>query len=438
MSRSKRALLAIILIFTMLVSLTGCSKTAGGVDGGKKEEVTINFSYPPYGYDYEKEMAFWEKHISEFEKANPGIKVEFTVESWDNVYTKWDQALETGETPDLGYDCPITAVDYALQDKVLPVTDLVEKLGGAKAFNEGMQAFSANGEWYGVPHGDASMVLIYRKDILKAAGYDNPPATWDELVEIAQATNKDGVSGFGFFTGDGYQSSQVLTGLMMAAGGNMIDKDGNVALDSPENLKALELVDKLYNQMKVVPESTVTWEHSDPANAIGLGKVAMSVTWGGYGTLLKDMFPEEYENIGFAKLPNGPSGHSGSWSGTGGFFIFKDAKHPEEAKKFVEFMSKPELSKEWAMISGNVSPFVDITNDPELTKHEWYRAMQEQSPTQITLGWGHDIIPGDYMCDTYFAQAMADVTVNKKTPQEALTKLHQMVEKTIQEANAKK
>ncbi len=163
----------------------------------------------------------------------------------------------------------------------------------------------------------------------------------------------------------------------------------------------------------------------------------MAITWGGYGTLLQDMFPDEYEKIGFAKLPDGPSGHSGSWSGTGGFLVFSDAKHPEEAKQFIEYMCQPELSKEWALISGNVSPFTDITDDPELTQYGWYRAMQEQSPTQITLGWGHDIILGDYLCDPYFTEAMLNITVNKKTPQEALSILQKNVEKTIEEANAK-
>ncbi len=247
MLKRKGFVSAVILLLSFMLLISGCQGKAEqqGEQEKPAEEVTVAFSYPPYGYDYEKEMAFWEKHIAAFEEDNPSIKIEFTVESWDDVYTKWEQAIETGDTPDLAYDCPITAVDYALQGKVLPVTDLVEKLGGGSAFNKGMQAFSVNEEWYGVPHGDASQVLLYRKDILKAAGYDNPPSNWEELVEIAQATNKDGVSGFGFFTGDTYQSSQILTGLMMAAGGVMVDAGGNVALDSPENLKALELVNQL-------------------------------------------------------------------------------------------------------------------------------------------------------------------------------------------------
>ncbi len=425
--RSLIYLLILTLVFSVM--LVGCQSEED------KDVVTVSFSYPPYGYDSNKEDEFWSKHIAAFEKENPNIKIDLTIESWDNVFTKWEQMLESGDTADIGYECPLVAIEYALQGKLLPVTDVVNNLGGEDAFTPSMRYFKSEGEWYGVPHGDASQVLLYRKDILKEAGYNEPPKTWEELIEIAQATTKDGVHGLGIFTGDDYQSCQIITGFMNAAGGTMLDKDGNLVLNSPENLKAFNYFNDLVNKYKVVPPGAVTWEHGDPANAVGLGKVAMAVTWGGFGTLLEEMFPDTYQQIGFAKQPEGPGGRSGSWSGTGGFFIFKDAKHPEEAKKFIEFMSRPELSKEWATISGNVSPFVDIANDPELTKLEWYKAMQEQSESQVHMGWEYGIVPGAYMCDPHFTQAVVDMTIHHKSPEEALAQMHKSVKQTLEEAD---
>ncbi len=417
-----------VLAGLLLVSLLpmGCS--------GNKEQVTVSFSYPPYGYDSEKEDAFWKKHIAEFEKENPGIKIEQTVESWSDVYTKWDLMVQTGETADIGYDCPLTVVNYALDGNLLPVTDVVEKLGGESAFAPAMQYFKNNGEWYGVPHGDASMVLLYRKDILKAAGYEQPPKNWDELVEIARACTQGNVYGLGIYTCDWWYSCQIITAFMKAAGGKMLDKNGAVILNSPENLKALKLLDDLVNKYKVVPPSAVSWEHGDPANALGTGQVAMCITWGGFGTLLEEMFPEEYQNIGFIQQPVGPGGTSGSWSGTGGFFIFKNAKHPEEAKKFVEFMSRAELSKEWALISGNVSPFIGIADDPELVKLEWYKAMLDQSSTQLQLGWDYAIVPGSFMSDPPFTKAVVDITSNGVSPEVAIVTLHEEVQAILEEA----
>lgn len=435
---AKRKSLVYLLILTLAFNLvfTGC-QSKKPVEQKKQEPVTVEFSYPPYGYDSSKEDAFWKKHIAEFEKENPNIKINLTIESWDNVYTKWEQMLESGNTADIGYDCPLVVGEYALQGKLLPLTDVVKNLGGEEAFTPSMKYFKTDGQWYGVPHGDASMVLLYRKDILKAAGFNEPPKTWDELIKIAKATTKNGTYGLGIFTGDDYQSCQIITGFMKAAGGKMLDKDKKLVLDSPENLKALEYMNNLANVYKVVPPSAVNWGHDDPANAVGLGKVAMAITWGGFGTLLEGMFPKDYQNIGFVKQPDGPGGNSGSWSGTGGFFMFKNAKHPEEAKKFIEYMSKAELSKEWATISGNVSPFVSVVNDPELTKFEWYRAMQEQSETQIHMGWDYGIVPGAYNSDPHFTKAVVDMTVHHKAPAQVLKQLQIDVQKTLDESNKK-
>lgn len=406
----------------------------GGCKNESDEQVTVKFSYPPYGYDSEKEDAFWKKYISEFEQENPGIRIEQTIESWSDVYTKWDLMMQTGNTADIGYDCPLTAVNYAIDGYLLPVSDIIDDLGGESVFVPAMQYFKYDGEWYGVPHGDASMVLLYRKDILKAAGYDQPPQNWDELVEIACACTHDNVYGLGIFTCDWWYSCQIITAFMKAAGGKMLDESGEVVLNSEENLKALRLLDELVNVYKVVPPSAVSWEHGDPANALGTGQVAMCITWGGFGTLLEEMFPSDYENIGFVQQPVGPGGTSGSWSGTGGFFVFKDAQHPEEAKKFIQFMCRPEISKEWALISGNVVPFANLANDPELVKIEWYKAMLDQSATQLQLGWDYGIVPGSFMSDPPFTKAVTDIATKGVSPEDALAALHEEVQTILDEA----
>jgi multiple sugar transport system substrate-binding protein len=423
-----------IVVALLVTSLVLGSLLASGC-GEQEEVVTVKFSYPPYGYDWDKEDAFWKNHIAEFEEENPGIKIEMTVESWDTVYTKWDLMIESGDTADIGYDFPLTAVNYALEGALLPVTDVVNKLGGDAAFSSGTYYFKNEGEWYGVPHGDASQVLLYRKDILAAAGYDQPPSNWDELLEIARACTKDGVYGLGITTGYSWYPCQIITGFMKAAGGKMLDSNGDLVLDSsPGNLKALQFLNDLVNVYKVVPPNAVTWGWDDPSNALGTGQVAMCITWGGFGTLLETSFPDEYQNIGFVQQPIGPGGTSGSWSGTGGFFIFKNAKHPDEAKKFIEFLCQKELSKEWALTSGNVSPFVDIADDPELTQLEWYKAMADQSSTQLHLGWDYGIIPGCFNADPPFTKAVVDIVSNSVTPEAALETLQEEVQEILDEA----
>jgi ABC-type glycerol-3-phosphate transport system substrate-binding protein len=66
--------------------------------------------------------------------------------------------------------------------------------------------------------------------------------------------------------------------MMKQAGGKMLDENAQLVIDSPENLRALEYLNDLVNTYKVVPPSAVTWDHADPINALGIGKVAMCTT----------------------------------------------------------------------------------------------------------------------------------------------------------------
>ena len=182
--------------------------------------------------------------------------------------------------------------------------------------------------------------------------------------------------------------------------------------------------------------NAASWAYGDIISAIGTGKIAMAIEWGGFGTVLESSFPDQVANVGYVKMPNGPSGHSGSFSGMGGFFIFKDAKHPDEAKKFVEFMSRAEIGKEWARISGNVSPFLTIAADPDLTKYGWYKAMADQSSTAVLYGWDYGAIPGAGEAQPLVQKAFVDVTTGKATPAEALKTLQTATQAALDAAAA--
>jgi multiple sugar transport system substrate-binding protein len=417
------------------VTTGGATKASGT---GSSGTITIDFSYPPFGYSADAEKAFWAKHNAAFEAANPGIKINMTWESWDNYFQKISAAVASGSVPDLSYASPPSVMPLAAQGHIASVDPIIEQLGGRAAFSSAlMNQYLLNGKAYCVPNCDNTIVMCYRKDMLQKAGYSTSPATWDELVEVARATSQNGAKGFGLYLSKTYDTRQVYAGMMWAAGGSMLDKDGNVVINSAENLAALKYYTEFYTKYNVVPEAAKNWQYGDNANIIGTGQVALTPIWAGYGTLIQEMFPDTYEQIGFAELPAGPTGHSGSWSGVGGFYVFDKAKHPEEANKYIQYMSRPELQKEWCVISGNVSPFVAIAKDPELTKYEWYAAIAKQSPNAIQVGWvdsaavpGLDLTEGSHM----LADGVVGVVTEGLTPEEALKRMHDEVAKTLTDA----
>lgn len=428
LNRKKPACIWPAAVFLAVLAMISSGAQSAAGTAQTSDAVTVSFSYPPFGYSAAAEKAFWSKQIRNFETANPGIKIQMTWESWGNIFQKTTAAVASGKVPDLSYNSPPQIMPLAKQGHILPVDDTIAALGGPDVFQHALiSQFELDEKTYCVPNSDNNLVLCYRKDMLKAAGHASPPKTWDELVTVAKAATGNGVYGLGLYLGKTYDTRQVFAGMMWAAGGTMLDPAGTVTLNSPENLTALKFYTDLYLKHKVVPPGAVDWKYGDNANIIGAGQVAMTPIWGGYGTLIQEMFPDIYKEIGFAELPAGPTGHSGSWSGAGGFFVFAKAAHPAEAKKFIRYMSIPEIHKEWCIISGSVSPFKAIANDPELTKYDWYRAIAKQSANAVQIGWsstaavpGLEIVGGQHV----LAEPVVGVITDGLSPEASLKQAH--------------
>jgi multiple sugar transport system substrate-binding protein len=421
-----------------VLAACGGSSGASSSSGSSPAAATVSFSYPPFGYSADQEKAFWSKHNTAFEKANPGIKIDMTWESWDDVFQKTAAAVTSGDVPDISYNSPPHIMPLAAEGHVAPVDDIIGSLGGKQAFSPALiDQYVLDGGTYCVPNCNNTLVMCYRKDMLKSAGFSEAPKTWSELIDVAQGVSEDGTPRFGLYLSKTYDTRQVYAGLMWAAGGSMLDKSGKVVIDSQPNLEALKYYTEFYTKYRVVPEAAKTWQYGDNANIIGTGQIALTPMWAGYGTLVEEMFPDTYKQIGFAELPVGPTGHSGSWSGVGGFFVFSKAKHPTQAAKYIEYMSQPDVQKEWCVISGNVSPFVEIADDPDLTKYDWYDAIVKQTPTAIQVGWvDNAAVPG--LEKTEGAQMLADgvvgVVSKGLTPEESLKRMHDEIAKAIADA----
>ncbi len=116
------------------------------------------------------------------------------------------------------------------------------------------------GKLYMIPMYNYSMGLIYRTDLLedaklkeaykKESGKDLAlPASLADYVAISKFMKKNaGVEGAAMQSQRGDPNSMEFSNYLFANGGQYLSADGNVALDSPEAVKALELyVDNIQN-----------------------------------------------------------------------------------------------------------------------------------------------------------------------------------------------
>ncbi len=169
---------------------------------------------------------------------------------------------------------------------------------------------------YGMPYNAYAMGLGYNISMLKAAGFDNPPATWDELRTMAKAlTNRDnGVSGFSFINDGANAGGWHFTIIDYTFGATPADLikdngDGTVTagFGAGASVDALNFIKDLRWTDDVLPRETLDWGGN--GTALATGTAAMTLMAGDQYKWIKSSFPEtDMSNIGFAPIPAGPGG----------------------------------------------------------------------------------------------------------------------------------
>ncbi|HUI99115.1 MAG TPA: ABC transporter substrate-binding protein [Usitatibacter sp.] len=313
---------------------------------------------------------------AEFEKDNPGIKVHpIYAGNYDDARIKALAALKAGQPAQLSVLFSIDLYELLEQDVIVPWDD-VAKTADDKAWLKAFYpALMMNGTYkgkvYGIPFQRSTIVLYWNKDAFQEAGLDpnKPPATWNEMVAMAQKLVKKDASGnvtrWGVevpSTGYAYWMFQAFA---RENGQDLMNRDGNKTnFDNPDVIAALQYWRDLGAKYHVMPEGTVEW--GTLRQEFTEGKTAMMWHTTGNLTAVKDnaKFP-----FGVAMLP--ASKQRGSPTGGGNFYLFKKTTPAERlaALNFVKFMTQPERAADWSMATGYVAVSPAAYATPKLKEY---------------------------------------------------------------------
>ncbi|MDQ3553077.1 MAG: extracellular solute-binding protein, partial [Chloroflexota bacterium] len=165
-----------------------------------------------------------------------------------------------------------------------------------------------------------SAVLYYREDLLDAAGIE-PPTTWEEYLEAAEALHSDEVAGntmvgandVSLFLVDWYTRFKSMGGELMT--GSPQDGDFTPQLTSEESVRALQ---HMIDSAQYAPDAVSTYGFTESVDAMATGGVAMTLMW---STIAGSLFDAETsqiaDSVGVAVVPADegatPSTVRGGW-----------------------------------------------------------------------------------------------------------------------------
>ncbi|GAA0503311.1 sugar ABC transporter substrate-binding protein [Paractinoplanes deccanensis] len=238
--RQIRAVLAASAVATL--ALTGCAGWGGGPGGGGPNSINVLMVNNPQMIDLQRLTA---DHFT----RETGINVNFTVLPENDVRDKISQEFSSQagqyDVASLSnFEIPI----YAKSKWIAPLDGYV---AADTAFDQGdilapmTQSLTADdGKLYGEPFYGESSFLMYRKDVLDAAGVQMPAdPTWRQVAEIAARVDnrQPGMRGICLRGQPGWgQIFAPLTTVVNTFGGTWFEKDWTAKVDAPEFKQATQ------------------------------------------------------------------------------------------------------------------------------------------------------------------------------------------------------
>lgn len=347
------------LALVLLAALAACGRSEP--DDGK---VHVRYLASPDVGGFSKVI------IERFEKANPGIKVDMIEgpaagDARENMYSTAFMAKD--DSYDLAYVDVAWLPKFAAQGWLRPLDDLLppEK---TEAFLPGdVEGSRYQGKLYRVPIQSDGGMLYYRKDLLAAKGIP-VPRTWEELARAALALQTPRRAGF-VFQGKQYEGLVcAFLELVWGFGGDLLDPSGQVRIDEPQAVAALEaLVDGIYGR-GFIPQAVLTYQEEEARNMFQEGRAVFMRNWPYAWNLMQQEGSPVRGKVGIVPMVAGPGGKSAATLGGWGFAVSSYSRHPEEAFRLAEFFATAE-SQKLAFMKGGILPTRKaLYSDPEVLR----------------------------------------------------------------------
>jgi ABC-type glycerol-3-phosphate transport system substrate-binding protein len=295
--------------------------------------------------------ALFKEEFADFKKDNPGVEIEWLDKKGPELPAFYQTQLVAGTAPDIVDLQGMIWVEWAANGALLDLTPFLQKEPEvAKLYNpDYLAGFVYNKQSFVIPFYIAKTLLYYNKTMFKEAGLSEPPKTFDELINHAQAMAKGEKTGFLTLNFD-----WLYWPLMKMNGIELLKDDLRTpAFNTPE---AAAVLDRLAKATASGGINKIAWTGRwvEPNGAFASGTVGMLQAHSASYFFVKGQGPwVNPDTLGAVQAP-------GNWSTptNHGLAISKTSKNPELAWKLVKHMTGNKWATEFAtrrrILTGNI------------------------------------------------------------------------------------
>ena len=337
------------------------------------------------------------------------------------------EATLAGKGPDvalfLGGEFP---VNLAARDLLVDISQYEDYEEVTHRFQENaMTQYLYDGGAYGLPISQTWPMLFYRTDVLTELGYTSPPETWDDLIDMLPALQRNYMS-VGLILPPANISPATEAGhtfamLLLQKGVNYYNEDQTASnFDSIEAVNAFEEWTDFYSKYSFV-------QQYDAFSRFRTGEYPIVVSNYTFYNQLTVASPEIKGLWDFVQVPgtlreDGTISHAANSSGTGAV-IFKQVKNKENAWEFIKWFTDTDTQVQYGTqiegLLGTMGRF-DTANLDALSQLSWSNnelaRLIDQQEELVEI----PVIPSSYAVTRNVMNAFREVVNESQNPRDTL------------------
>lgn len=330
-----------LLALTLTVGITACNSAneGGSVTGGAGDKITLKFS--TWGNPQHLELLG--ELTDQFEAEHPNITVQIDSIPFADYQQKMSVLAAGRELPDIAWVSERMVPQFMENGILEDVSDVANDPGfdSEDMIDSTLELFRKDDKLYGLPFSTPPSVIFYNVDLFKQAGLSTPNEmakngewTWEHFVNSAKAikdsADSTNVYGANFFRD--WKTWIILASYSWSNGSGPFNAD--MTAYTWNDSSGVEMLEMLRQMMFV--------DHSHPkaGEQISFESGQIGMVFDNYSFVSKAREINSFE-WSIAPMPAGSEG-SVPMMGQAGYVVFKDGKHPEEAKELLKFLAGKE------------------------------------------------------------------------------------------------
>lgn len=321
--------------------------------------------------------------LNDFMATHPNIKVNELGLGLGEQSEKLVPALVAGTAPDIMVYDLATVQERAMKGQTMCLDDYVAASGMDTSvfFPATLDCCTYDGKLYGLPYMTDTRVLFYNKDHFRAAGLDpeNPPKTWDEVLEYTKKLNLTDENGEPTQVGFSTVWWEIAPWTMgWTFGADYWDADGNPTLDTPEMLEALNYVKEL---TAVVGEDAFQKLY-DASMATGVspftnGTVSMCIQFNGFCSTLETYAPDLDYGVALIPTKDGVNYKSSWGAGYGLEFTHKSDARAQAAFELGQYLVSTEVATKFLLGNSEYVCNMEAYENPQIQNDPIWQVFAE-------------------------------------------------------------